>query len=249
MTESDLLSVAAGMIANPPIDPKLRETLLSQRYKSGDNYLDAWRNEIKRVFRDIASEKSWVLQKQHLLKIILAANSWIALSEAVGNEQRSQIWKSYVENIGEFAHNTRDTWFHLLKKSYLFACLQHAVCFVVGMACYGIRDEIEHQFEVYRGLRKHLIEKDIALGSGIFDLMETHARLAELMIDARNRILYPIGRESFDFVNAVGDRITSGTFRPDEVIARWPAICERENRALAAMQAEVETIYTAESEP
>jgi hypothetical protein len=123
----------------PPLDPEMHKILINRRYVNGVTYLDAWRTEARQLLKNIASEQSWVFQKQHLLKMMVAANSWAPLREAVGNEKRAGIWKSYVQRADEFTNNPADTWFSVLQKTYMFALLQYAVCFVIAKArAYGI---------------------------------------------------------------------------------------------------------------
>jgi predicted Ser/Thr protein kinase len=96
MSEGALLKVAQSLIVNPPLSDENRAILTTRKYSDGRSFQEGWRSEMRNHIERIAAEKTWLLQRQQLLHLRVAAASWIALYNAVGVERRISLWRTYV---------------------------------------------------------------------------------------------------------------------------------------------------------
>lgn len=235
MSESDLLKISGGLIANPPLSDDMRSVLTNKKYTDGRSLLESWRSEMKLCIEHIAAEKTWALQRQRLIRFRVAAASWIALYRAVGVEPRISLWRSYVEGIGEFATNRENAWPTLLPKVFYFAMLQNAVLCPLGMACYATDKMLEHYLDVLTGLREHAIEKGLALDRGIQDLDDVDPDLAESLMAAHNKMIFPHYQKLFGFLRELGDRIETGAVQEAAITNTWAELCNGVNEQVRAL--------------
>ena len=235
MSASDLLRVCGSLVANPPMPDDMRSTLTTQKYSDGRSLLEGWRSEMKTFVEDIAAEKTWRLQRQHLIRFRVAAATWIALYKAVGVEPRISLWRGYVEGIGEFATNSESSWPTLLPKVFCFATLQDAVLRPLGMACYATDNALERHLDLLVSLREHVIGKGIALDRGIQDLDEIDPHLAESLMYGRNTMVHPQSLKLFGFLRELADRIETGSVQDDAVTAKWTELCNDLNKQILAL--------------
>jgi hypothetical protein len=236
MSESDLLKVSSGNIANPPSSGDMLSVLTAWKYTDGRSLLEGWRSEMKLLIAQIAAEKTWAMQRQRLIHFRVAATTWIALYKAVGVEPRIWLWRSYVERIDDFAACPENVWPALLQKRFYFAALQTAVLGALGMGCYGTGETLEHYLRTLRELRKHAIEKGVFLDRGILELDEVDHDLAESLLARRNGMIYPQNQKLFAFLQELGDRIETGAVQESEIENRWAELCNGLNEQVRALK-------------
>jgi hypothetical protein len=235
MSAADILQVSGRLAENPPMTDDVRSLLTTRKYTDGRSLLDGWRDEVKAFAGDIASEKTWRLQRQKLIHFRVAAATWIALHRAVGVEPRISLWRSYVEGIGEFATNPESSWPTLLPKIFYFATLHDAVLRVLGRSCYATDEALERQLKALTGLREHAIEKGVVLDRGIQDLDEVSPELAETLMHARNTVVHPQNIKLFGFLAEFADRIKTGSVDEKVVETKWTSLCNDMNAKILTL--------------
>ena len=246
MGENDLFTVAGHLITNlkwvdESMGDGMRTTLTSLKYPGGITYLDAWRDETKTLLMSVARENSWHLQKQKLIKCMIAFTSWFALYSYVHSDKEMDLvcWEDCVSGVDEFRKNDKSLWPHILAKTNSFALLMYAVFTVVGGACFGINDEIQHQIKVYGKLKQYDDEKRGSLIQGILDLNKTDPNLSSAIIKKVKEKLVPVWNQNSSLLDKMSDEISSGSIDLNKFETAWSDIAHRNNEALLTIQKEV----------
>ena len=236
MTEADLLRGVEGLIANPPWPPEMRSALTEAKNSDGRTFIEQWRGEIKTLIASIAAEKTWGLQRQSLIGFRVAAMSWLALHAIVKNEPRTALWFSLVNGCGEFAVNPQSRWPLILLKTNEFANMNNAVLHVLGRLAYGVPQRTDDYLSILLELRKHNVEKGVALDRGINEINNIDEKEGERLLSIRNSDIYmTASRQLSAFLREFGERIASDKVDRKDVGDQWERLVNDLNDALRLM--------------
>lgn len=235
MSEVDLLEYCQGMIRNPPLPEDIRSALMSTAYSSGQLIIDKWREDFKELLAQIATEKTWTLQRQRLLMFRVSASSWLALKRAVGNEERVQLWRGYAEGAGDFALNPEDKWPGILQQAYFFGIMTNVILGLLGTVYYATDEKTDTLIEALSEMRRETIRAGMAVDRMVLTVVENDEALAEGILAWRNEIYLPTNQRVFALIREFGDRIASGSVDIDDISNRYKAACDACNAELKAL--------------
>jgi hypothetical protein len=200
---------------------------------------------MKVLIAQVSAEKTWIMQRQQLIRFRVNATTWIAKYKAIGEEpsisSQTSLWGHYVEEIGDFAVNPESAWPTLLWKYFWFALTQTAVLYPLGMACYGTGDKLERHLKMLTAFRKHVIEKNVLVGLYIKKIGQLDPELANSVLAVRNGMILRHFQKLFGFLLDLEDRIITNSVQKD-LMEHWTELYNGLNEQIRALVAESDTL-------
>jgi hypothetical protein len=234
---ADLHKLAAKNLAHPPLPKELYDASASLVGKKGISLLDYWRTGFSTLIDEIASEKTWELQRAKLLGTILTEQGWSAATVASRETKFTDAWSHMVENVDHFKNSPKDVWPSLLFQRYIVALLTVACLIELGAKAFQLDDLKQNELGLHGEIEKEIRLLDVQFSNQMLLSAENFEDdLAETICAMKEDVINPLIKEQFDLLSVMREQIVHSNLDIVEVKKRIDAFDARTLEIAASLK-------------
>jgi hypothetical protein len=238
-TFAELRRAVDGLIASPPLPDDLRQELAKLKGKSGDSFLDYWRQKFELALVEISQAPTWRAQRAALIKRALREQTWLAAYRVSNECKHIGSWEHFFDSAFEEGNIAEDQLRFLLLQRYFEALLSSVVLQVLGGNRYRLDKTKSLEIELYRELDTETKRFVTGINEAIFKLADAGEQDAvSLMADIKETYLRPICRQLIDELSVAEEQIVNGSLNVDAIRKARDAMQSRKREIAKILQSE-----------